>query len=92
MEYDTLLDMYTQLAAFADQGDEQGAQDLLAQRFKELPEDVQGELAVRMYLSAVENKVQEEDVLHGIQKEGLATLEALEILKKELEKKGEAGG
>ena len=88
MDYDTLQKFYEQLSTLAEQGDEAQAQELLGKRFSELPEDMQAELLTRLYFNALEEQGRDADAVAQLQEKGLAALDALEIMKKNLESKG----
>jgi hypothetical protein len=84
MEYQELLNFYTQLSDLSAAGKEQEAAELIGKRFSELPQDVQGEILTRMYARALEEQTEEIGTIADIQEKGLAVLDSLEILKKEL--------
>ena len=88
MEYEALLNFYNELSALAEAGDEKKAQDLMREKFTQLPEDVQGEIIARLYFKAAEDEVTEAQAIAEIQEKGLVALDTLEILKKGLEGKG----
>ena len=92
MEYKELLQLYNELVALAETSTED-AQKLIQERFAELPEDVQGELLARMYFKALEDTVEQVQVLGHVQEKGLEALEQMEVLKKKLEsERGSADG
>jgi hypothetical protein len=82
---EVLIALYNDLAQLQGEGKEQEAQSLLSERFAQLPEDVQGELLARLYLNALAEKVERENAIALVQEKGLATLEALDVLKKKIE-------
>ena len=87
MDHETLLKFYEELSALAEQRNEAQAQELIAKRFSELPENVQAELLARLYFNALEEQGIDADAVAEMQEKGLAALDALEILKKNLESK-----
>jgi hypothetical protein len=86
MEYETLLNFYNELTALTGAGKNEDAQKMIQKRFAELPEDVQAELLTHMYFRALEERVEETQMLGHIQEKGLEELKELEILKKKLDK------
>ena len=90
MEYETLLDFYNDLKAVVEEGDEQKTQAMLAERFAQLPEDMQGELLMRLYFSAIDEEAKQANAIADFQTKGLDALDALDALKQQIE--GGSGG
>jgi len=82
-----LIDLYNELARLNREGKDAEAQKLLADTFPKLPEDVQGELLANMYVTALEERVAQEDALADVIKRGIETLDQLDALKTDTQKK-----
>lgn len=67
-------------------GDEAGALAYLRENFGRLPEEVQGEILTRAYLSAMQAEIEQRETIAEIQKKVLSALRVLEVLKEELDK------
>ena len=85
MENDTLLNLYNQVLAASNAGDDPRAQILLKDGFAQLSEDVQGEIITHLYFQSIQEEVQEAEAIADVQGRALAVLDALEILKKKIE-------
>ena len=85
-KFELLSALYNDAAKLVEEGKENEAQELLKKRFAELPEDVQGEIMARMYLNSLADRVERENAVAKVQERGLAALDALDVIQKELEK------
>ena len=81
-----LLTIYNELNTLAQRGDERGAQELLKKHFNEFPEDLQGEIVTRLYLSGLQDDAEETGNLLDVQVQALEAHEAILAIKKELER------
>ncbi len=82
----TIQDFYTALASFAQTGDEAGAKKYLEENFKNLPEDVQGEMLTRLYFEGLKDEADEVKILGEVQEKGLHLAQMLEALQKATER------
>jgi TRCF domain len=87
-----LIDLYNELARLQREGKLDEAKKFLAERFAQLPEDVQGELLATMYVNALQERVAQEDALAEVITKGIETLDALDALKKKIEGETSAQG
>jgi molybdopterin synthase catalytic subunit len=87
MSTDTLVDIYNSIADKLAVGDEKGAMETFRARFKELPADVQGAILTRPFIGTVREEAKRVESLVELEKEVIAGIKILEILKEELGKK-----
>jgi len=90
MEYESLVNFYNELSAFAEKGDEQGAQKFLEKNFPVLPEELQGELLTRLYFNTLQEETERLQMLADIQQKTLDVIDALEAQKREADARGGA--
>jgi len=86
MSIGTLVEIHNALAQKLAAGDEHGAEEILHKRFLELPEKVQGVILGRSYIDAVQDEIRRTEIATDVLKKGVAAMEVLELLKKELAK------
>jgi len=86
MNVGTLVEIHNALAQKLAAGDERGAEEILHKRFLELPEKMQGVILGRSYVQAVRDEIRRTEVATDVLKKGVAAMEVLELLKKELVK------
>ncbi len=86
MNIKALVEIHNALAQRLATGDERGAEEILRERFLELPEKVQGVILGRAYTEAVQDEIWRTEIATDILKKGVAAMEVLELLKKELAK------
>ena len=83
-DVDILADTYERLAALIADGKTDEGLMFLRERFTQLPEDVQGKILVALLADAVTSEAGQIDAIASIQKESIAALEALEIMKQSI--------
>jgi len=74
-------DTHDRLTALVEAGDNNGARELLKDRFAQLPEDIHGRILTILLAEAIEMEAIALDETLAIQKEGITALKALEELK-----------
>ncbi len=67
-------------------GDHDAALVYLHENFTKLPEEMQGEILTRAYLSAIQEEIERAETIGEIQKQAISAIKVLEVLKEELEK------
>ena len=85
MEDEKLLEIYNELLELGAKGDDAKAMEVVQERFKEMPEDMQAELLTRLYFKSLEDKAEEADIIAQVQEAGINEIERLENLKKTME-------
>jgi len=88
MNIKALVEIHNALAQRLAAGDERGAEEILRKRFRELPEKVQGVVLGRSYIEAVQDEIRRTEGATDVLKKGVAAMEILGLLKKELAKSG----
>ena len=91
MEDETILNLYKQLLELAEKGDETKTAEVMAQRFAELPEDMQGEILTRLYFKSLEERAEEIETIPELQERTMEVIGELEIQQKKLEDEGKTG-
>jgi hypothetical protein len=86
MDITKLGEMHDELVAQLARGNESGAMDYLRSRFKDLPEEMQGEILAELYIDAMNEESARIETIGKIQEQGIAALKVLEMLKTELKK------
>jgi len=83
-------ELYNTLQEKLARNDEEGAMSYLRENFKKLPKEMQGEILTRAYVSAMQDEIEQRKTIAGIQERAISALQALEVLKEELEKRKSA--
>ena len=80
MKDDILEVFYTKLEALYRKGDEATAQQLIAEEFPKMSEEVQGEILARMYFKGLDEQNRQAETVARIQEKGLEVLDALDAM------------
>ena len=86
MESSVIEEVHNEIVAQLARGNERGAMDYLRSRFSELPEELQGEILTQAYLNAMRERTERMKAVNEIQEQSIAILQALDVLKAEIEK------
>ena len=91
MDTEELAAFHDNLADVLARDGEEAAQTYLGQHLQRLPGELRDEIVARTFFDEIVNEAREIEAVAQAQQEGIAALEALEAIKKELEK-GKQGG
>ena len=86
MERDALEALYNQLVDLVNEGKEKDANALILKRFTELPEQLQGEILLRMSTRALNDEADRLEGVAQLQAEGEVIVQALDIVRQSLAK------
>lgn len=86
MNTEELGAFYGNLSALVAEGKEKEANEYLSHHLSRFPEDLKNEILGKMFFEAIVDEAREIETIADIQEEGVSTIKALEILKKEIEK------
>ena len=86
MESSVIEEVHNEIVAQLARGNERGAMAYLRSRFAELPEELQGEILTQAYLNAMRERTERMKAVNEIQEQSIAILQALDVLKAEIEK------
>lgn len=87
MDSTQLTALYEKLTALRAEGKESEARALLIKKLEDLPESVQAEIMLEMFISTMEKEADGLEALARIQEDGLAAAEILENAKAQQAKK-----
>jgi len=86
MERDALEALYNQLVDLVNEGKEKDANALILKRFPELPQQLQGEILLRMSTRALNDEADRLEGVAQLQAEGEVIVQALDIVRQSLAK------
>ncbi len=86
MTTEELVAFHDNLATLVE-GDEEAARVYLGRHLQRLPKELREEILARMYFEEIVNEAQEIEAIAQAQEQGIAAVEALQAVKKELEKR-----
>lgn len=92
MTTDEMMAFHDNLADVLEREGEEAAQDYLARHLRRLPENVRQEVLTRMFFDEIVNEARETAAIREVQERGLAVLEVLNELKKQLNKAEKSEG
>ena len=84
MEHDEIVAFYNEIVELSNQGKEKEVQHLLATKFSQLPEDMQGEVLATLYANSTIKEAENNQIATEIREQAYAALDELDSMEKEV--------